>query len=94
MTTKQLIGIADYSVDIVQSTVYRDVSTIVHSTVKRIDKNFRETLFKQATTECTSVIALGRKKNGFFQFCIDFHRLDAVVIRGSYQLPRMDESST
>jgi hypothetical protein len=51
----------------------------------------KEEVIEQETSGWASPIVFVAKPDGSTLFCVDYRRLNAVTVRDSYPLPRMDE---
>lgn len=48
-------------------------------------------VIEPAETECALPFVFGAKKNRTFQVFLDYLKLNAITVRDSYRLPKMDE---
>ena len=58
---------------------------------KQVDKMLSQGVIEPYTAEWASPVVLVPKKDGTLRFCIDYRKLNAITIRDSYPIPRMDE---
>lgn len=57
---------------------------------KRIEKMRKAGIVEPAVTKWASPVVFAPKDDGGFRFCVDYHRLKAVMERDSYLVRRMD----
>lgn len=58
---------------------------------RRIQKNATKTAIESAKSQLVAHTVFARKKDGALFICLNYRKLDAVTVRDSYPLPRMDK---
>ena len=59
---------------------------------KEVEKMLRDDVISPSNSPWASPVVLVRKKDGSLRYCVDYRKLNAVTIKDSYPLPRIDES--
>ena len=58
---------------------------------QEVDRMLKAGVIEPATSEWASPVILITKKDGSIRFCVDYRKLNALIVKDSYPLPRMDE---
>jgi hypothetical protein len=58
---------------------------------EHVDRMLEADVIEPAVLPWASTIVLIRKKNSSLRFCIDFRRLNVMITKDSYPLPRVED---
>ena len=61
---------------------------------KLIDEMLKKGFNDPANRDWASLVLLVPKLEGYFLFCLDYRRLNALSVRDEYPIPRMENVST
>jgi hypothetical protein len=62
-----------------------------HEISQEIEKNLRLGIIKESNSPWCSRIVPIKKKDGSLRLCIDYRALNAITIKDSYPIPKIDE---
>lgn len=48
-------------------------------------------IIEPSAAEWASPVVLVRKKDGSIRFCVEYRKLNKIIVRHSYPIPKMDE---
>jgi hypothetical protein len=75
----------------VHAQPYRAGPRARENEASEVQRMLKEGVIEPASSEWASPVVLVPKPDGSMRFCVDYRRLNALTIRDSYPLPRMDE---
>lgn len=58
----------------------------------QVDNLLKAGVIEESYSPWAAPVVLVRKKNGTWRFCLDYRKLNAVTIKDSYPLPRVDDA--
>jgi Reverse transcriptase (RNA-dependent DNA polymerase) len=70
---------------------YRAGSQTRQAEATEVEKMLQAGVIEPATSEWDSPVVLVPKPDGSLRFCIDYRKLNAITVRDTYPLPRMNE---
>lgn len=70
---------------------YRMAKTEGEIVRKMIDELMRNKIIRESSSNYSSPILLVKKKNGEQRLCIDYRKLNSVMVKDNYPLPRIDD---
>ena len=89
-TTEQRIDLVPGSRP-VSSVTYRAGPKARKAEQDEVDRMLRAGVIEPPQSEWASPVVLVPKTDGSLRFCIDYRRVNAITVRDTYPLPRMDE---
>jgi hypothetical protein len=75
----------------VHSQPYRAGARAREAESSEVQRMLKAGVIEPTTSEWDSPVVLVPKPDGSMRFCFDYRRLNALMVRGSYPLPRMEE---
>ena len=61
---------------------------------EHVDKMLKQGVIRPSFSPWASPVVLVKKKEGTLRFCIDFRKLNAITVKDTYPLPRIDDILT
>ena len=55
-----------------------------------VTKMLEQGVMKPSSSPSSSPIVMVKKKNGFWQFCVDYRKFNSVTRQNAYPLPKID----
>ena len=59
---------------------------------KCLDTWLKQGIIRPSKSPYASQVVIVRKKSGEIRLCVDFHKLNAISVRDSFPLPRVEEA--
>ena len=75
----------------VRSASYRAGPKAHKAESEEVERMLRAGVIEPAQSEWASPVVLVPKPDGTLRVCVDYRRLNAIAVRDTYPLPRMDE---
>lgn len=74
---------------------YRPIPTSLYPELRGLLQNMLDNdVIKESSSPWAAPIVLVKKKDGSWQFCVDYRKLNALTHKDAYPLPRIEESLT
>ena len=72
---------------------HRQIPVQLQSEVRKcLDNWLKQGIIRPSKSPYTSQVVIVRKKTGEIRLCVDFRKLNAISIRDSFPLPRVEEA--
>ena len=72
---------------------HRQIPVQLQSEVRKcLDNWLKQGIIRLSKSPCASQVVIVRKKTGEIRLCVDFRKLNAISIRDSFPLPRVEEA--
>jgi hypothetical protein len=75
----------------VQASPYMYSPTLKHEIEHQVSEMLKEGLIQPSSSPFSSLVLLVKKKDGSWRFCIDYKALNAIIVKGKFPLPVIDE---